>query len=1120
MKKKELLGEVFLPFLKKTLKIMRNALILLFIGVLQSYAIDTYSQKTKLSLNFTDGELIKVLHTIETKAEVTQPQQKAITGTVTDSKGEPLAGVNVVVTGTTVGTLSDANGKYTINVPQGAKSLTFSFVGMVPQEIPIGASSKIDVTMVAETVGLSEVVVTALGIRREKKELGYAVQDINSEQLSEVKPPNLVNAITGKVAGVQITNATGAVGGSSRIVIRGEASFTNSQPLWVIDGTPFINFESDKDPMSGADFGNGAIDIDPTNIESISVLKGANASALYGSRGANGVIVITTKRGSKQKGFGVEVSSALTADVFPYLPYFQNKYGGGANGSEYDWNKYNKDHNTNLTYQEYAQKFAYSYVDGQHGVNDGTPSSWGPRLDIGLMLPQFTSPRDPNTGLPVPTPWISHPNNVRDFYETGITADNSIAFSKSGDIGMMRVYFNDYRVKGTLPNTDFRKNTFSFNSDLKLNAQLKVSTNFNYVINSSDNIPAQGYYGDAPNSPQSGIIFMPRQVDIVPLRENWNTIMPSGMPYNFGVGETPNPYLQAHNTNARDRNRVYGNVALDLKLTDWLTLRARVGTDYYYENRKSIILALTYRATDGSGLNGTFDESNIMGSETNYDLLAIFNKEFGDFRIDGTLGGNLMDAKTDRKNISAYDLVVPDLFTIGNAKGVQGVSQYESHKQTQSLFGSVNASYKGYLFLSVTGRNDWSSTLPKNEWSYFYPSVSLGFIFSDAFHIASDIFSYGKLRGSWASVGRDTNPYMVQPTYQPVGGLWEGDGLYTLPSTLPNQFLKPESTKSIETGGEFRFFNNRIGLDISYYDTKSQNQIINVAVPSSSGYSAVTINAGEIENKGVEIILNSTPVKTNNFTWNLDINYSKNKNRVNSLYKDLETYRISSMWASSVEARPGQPFGTIIGTAMRRDANGNLLVTAAGRILRDSNKEVGNVTPDWVGGMTNTFRYKNISLRILTDTKIGGDFIAGTIRWGSSALKFSAEGNLREEGRIWDALKPDGTKNDVRISPSQWVGDWAGTVENWVMDGSYIKLREVSIDYTLPVSKMGNLGNYVNNVRISLIGRNLAILYHSKENKFGIDPEVGSGSSLAGLGYEQMTVPVSRSIGARLTFSF
>jgi len=1099
---------------RKTFQVIKISLFLFFMSVFQLFAVNNYAQNKKMTLSEEKATIADVL-------QVNQ-EQKVITGTVSDEEGNPLPGVNIIIKGTTQGTVTDANGKYTLSAPTNA-TLVFSFVGYKTQEISISGKTIVNVTLEQETIGLSEVVVTALGISREKKTLGYSVQDVGNEELAEVKPLNVVNALSGKVAGVQITNATGAVGGASRIVIRGESSFTNSQPLWVVDGTPFINFESTKDPMSGADFGNGALDLDPSNIESITVLKGANAAAIYGSRAANGVILVTTKRGKAAKGFGVEVSSSLTFAVNPYLPYYQNKYGGGSQGSEYYWKKYNEDNGTNLSYQEYAEQFGYYYVDGRNGVNDGTPSSWGPRLDIGLMLPQFDSPIDPNTGERIATPWVSHPNNVRDFYETGITSDNSVAFSKSGDLGSLRVYFNDNRVKGTLPNTDYRKNTIGFNSDLKLNERLKVSSNVSYIINASDNLPAQGYYGDAPNNPQSGVTFMPRQVDIKKLKEHWNEVMPSGMPYNFGVGETPNPYLQAHNTNARDRNRLFGNVNIDLKLADWLTLRGRAGTDFYYEHRKSIVLALTYRATDGSGLGGTFDESNIMGSETNYDLLAMFDKGFGDFRIDGTIGGNLRNTRRDTKNISANDLVVPDLFTIGNAKGVQGVGQYRSEKETQSVFGSANLSYKDYLFLSVTGRNDWSSTLPPDEWSYFYPSFSLGFVFTDAFNISSDIFTYGKLRGGWASVGRDTNPYMLQPTYQQYGSLWEGNGLYVLPGTLPNQMLKPESTKSTEIGGEFRFFQNRLGLDISYYDVKNQNQILNVAVSNASGYNSVTINAGEIQNQGVEIILNATPIRTNRFSWDIDINWAKNKNRVNSLYGDLETYRISSMWGSSIEARPGEPFGTIIGTKMRRDDDGNLLVNDKGRILRDKNQEVGNVTPDWVGGMTNTFRYKNISLRFLIDTKMGGDIVAGTIRWGGSggALKYTADDNIRETGVIWDAVREsDGAKNDTRISGAQWVSDWSRTVENWVMDGSYVKLREVSLGYTLPVSKMGNLGNYVNNVRLSVIGRNLAILYHSPENKFGIDPEVGSGNSLRGLGYEQMTVPVSREFGARLSFSF
>jgi len=1036
-------------------------------------------------------------------------QSRAVTGTVTSAEdGSTLIGVTVVIKGTTSGVTTDADGEYNLMVTSENTTLVFSFIGLKTKEIAVTANkNSYDVILEPSDLNLDEFVVTAMGISRKKETLGYSVQDVSGDELAEVKPTNIVNGLSGKIAGVQITNATGAPGGASRIVIRGNGSFTDSEPLWVVDGTPFINFSADNGPMSGADFGNGALDIDPSNIESISVLKGANAAALYGSRAANGVILVTTKRGKASKGFGVEVSSAITFDAYPYLPDYQNEYGGGSTGSEYYWNQHNAENGTNLSYQQYAEQYGYNFVDGQGaGVNDATPSSWGPRLDAGLMLDQFTGENQP---------WVSRPNNVRDFYETGITTDNSISVSNAGEFGSVRAFFNDNNVVGTLPNTDYRKHTFGFNSDVNLHERLKLSTNLNYVINKSDNLPAQGYYGDAPNSPQTGVTFMPRQVDIKPLEENWNSVNEFGYPYNFGRGESPNPYLAARNTNSRVRNRIYGNVVLDFKLTDWLTIRGRAGTDQYNENRKTRILELTYRATDGSGLNGTFNDQNLMGEETNFDFMAMFDKSLGDFRVDGTMGANMMTAKRMNNSIFANDLVVPNLFTISNAKGVQGVTQFESEKQIHGIYGAVNASYRDYLYLSLTARNDWSSTLPANERSYFYPSFSLGLVFTEALDISSDFFTFGKIRGGWASVGRDTSPYSIQPTYQPLGSPWEGNGIFTLPGTLPNQLLKPELSKSIEIGGNFKFFNNRIGLDISYYNVRNTNQILNVAVSQASGYNQVAINAGEIQNTGVEIILNTTPIQNNDFSWDVDINWAKNNNSVNSLFGDLETYRMSSMWGANIEARPGQAFGTIIGNSYLRDDSGNIVVSNSGRIRRENNQELGNITPDWIGGITNTFRYKNMSLRVLVDAKMGGDFVAGSIRWGGSggALAFTAEDNLRETGHIWDAVTVDGEPNTNRISAQQYISDYSRTVQNWVVDGSYVKLREVSLGY-----RFRTPASY--SVRLSLIGRNLSILYRHKENRYGLDPETGSGSGIAGLGYEQMQIPSARNIGARVTFSF
>jgi TonB-linked SusC/RagA family outer membrane protein len=1040
-------------------------------------------------------------------------QTRTLTGTVTSSEDNgAIPGVTVVVKGTVKAGITNVEGKFSLEFEGTEGTLEFRFIGLKTVELPITSKNTYNVVMSTESIGLDDIVITAFGISRKKKSLGYSVQNVGNEELSDVKPINMVNAISGKVAGVQITNSTGAVGGASRIVIRGEGSFTNSEPLWVVDGTPFINFTADNDPMSGADFGNGALDIDPSNIASISVLKGANAAALYGSRGANGVILVTTKRGQKSKGVGIEFSSSVTFDVMPYLPDYQNEYGAGGSGSEYYWQL----NHPELTYQEYAKQFGYNYVDGMGGgQNDGTPSSWGPRLDAGLLLDQFTGKNQP---------WISRPNNVRDFYETGITKDNSVSFSKAGEIGSIRAFYSNNTVDGTLPNTDYSKNTIGFNSDLKLHERIKLTTNVNYVINNSDNLPGQGYDGDAASNPQTGVTFLPRQVDIVPLRENWNTINEHGYPYSFGTGETPNPYLTAHNTSSRKRHRIYGNAALDIKITDWLSLKGRAGTDYYTEQRKNIINAITYFATDGSGKKGSFTEDVITGEETNFDVLAMLDKEFGDIRIDGTVGVNKMIAKKETYGLEAHDLVTADLFTISNAKGVQGVEQFQSEKRTNSVFGSFNASYRDYIFLSVTGRNDWSSTLPADEWSYFYPSASMGFIFTDAFNISSDILSYGKIRGGWAKVGRDTKPYMLQSTYKPLKALWEQNGVYSLPKTLPNMYLKPETSYSIEIGGDFRFFKDRVGLDISYYNVKNKDQILNVAVSNSTGYEKVTINAGEIQNTGIEVVLNTTPIRGAGFSWDLDINWAKNNNMVNSLYGDLETYKMSEMWAATIESRPGQPFGTIVGNSHQRDDNGNLLINDSGRILKDNTpKPIGNVTPDWIGGMTNTLTYKNLRLRVLLDAKMGGDFVSGSVRWGGSggALAFTAADNMRETGTIVEGIrKSDGQPNTTRVSAAEYWSDICRTVENWVIDGSYVKLREVSLGYTLPQSKMGQLGSYVNSIRFTLIARNLAILYRHSSNDFGLDPETGSGSDIKGMGYEQMQIPTARNIGARLTFSF
>jgi TonB-linked SusC/RagA family outer membrane protein len=1046
-------------------------------------------------------------------------QARQLAGTVTSAADkQPIPSVTVIVKGTQNGTTTGGNGRFTLSVKEAGGVLVFSSVGFRKIEVPITAANNYDVTMEVDVTNIDEVVVTALGIRREKKALGYAVQDVGNETINAVKPTNVVSALSGKIAGVQVTNSTGAVGSSARIVIRGNHSFGNNEPLWIVDGTPMTNFASEMSAWGGQDYGNGAMDLDPSNIESMSVLKGANAAALYGSRAANGVVVVTTKRGSQPKNkLGIDLISSVTFDNVSIFPTWQNSYGGGMYGSEYDW-KLKKDAlgNQNLTYQDFAKQYSYNYVDGWgNGINDGAPRSWGPRLDAGLKLDQFTGKDQP---------WISRPNNHKDFYETGINFDNSVALSKSSDIGSIRVFMSNNDIKGTVYNTDLKKNTASLGGDLKLSDKWSAAANLTYVNNHSNNLPSQGYDGGGDN-PAATFAFFQRQVDMKPLKDNWKTIDANGHTYSYALGEMDNPYLSLNNTASRTRNRFYGNASLSYKATSWLSFTGRIGTDYYNELRKKIKLA---QCNEGNGV-GNFWQTQKFAQETNADFLAIADKKIGEnFRIDGTLGANYRVEEGHEVGLNAYNLTVPDFFTIGNIAGTPGVSQYDSKKVTNSLLGSFNLSYKNYLFLGVTGRNDWSSSLPKDSWSYFYPSVSLGFVFTDAFKIESKVLSYGKARASYAQVGNDTGPYQIAATYSSIGSPWNGISLFSLPGILPPVGLKPEIAKSIEAGIDMRFFSNRLKLDISYYDLKTTNQIMPVNIATSSGYSSMLINAGEIENKGVEVIFSASIIQSKGgFNWDLTLNWAKNKNSVNALYGDLESLWISDMWSSYIEARPGKPYGVIMGSKWMRNDAGDLIVTSAGLTQQaPGNFELGNITPDWIGGIQNSFSYKGISLGILIDGRMGGDIISGTKFWGSRMGNtsitlndpFTGATNVRETGIVVPGVLADGTPNAKRVTAQLFWNNYPRATEFMVMDGSFIKLRELSIGYDIPGKVAKKVGFY--SARVSFVCRNLALLYVDKSNDVHIDPETGFGTGNAGVGYEQMQIPTARSLGFKLALSF
>ncbi len=1069
--------------------------------------------------------------------------QQQISGTVTSAEdGTSIPGASVVVKGTTVGTVTDIDGNYTITVTPDDEYLVFSFVGMQAQEMLIAGNDVINVALEPVSTALEGVVVTALGISREKKSLGYAVQDLSGDDLSDAPENNLVNALTGKVSGVQVTNSSGAIGSSSRIVIRGNTSFTNNDPLFVVDGVPILNRSSEVSQWGDVDFGNAAMDIDPANIESISVLKGANAAALYGSRAQNGVILITTKKGSKPgqgRGISVDFSSAFTMDNVSIIPKYQNSYGQGYGGSEYIAKQDGVDITNLAEYQKWSQENSFSYVDGNWGgVNDGIDESWGSRLDAGLLIPQFNSPLDAN-GNRTATPWVSNPDNIKDFFETGTSWNNNLSITGGNDIASFRLGLTNSQQKGAVPNTDLTRNSVNFAGTLKASKRLTAQASVNYTRNNSDNLPGGGY--DENNIMQSLGGWFGRQVDMTDLKNNWETYNPQGNPYNWNSSYHNNPYWTVYrNTTSRSRDRVFGNVNLTYQITDWLKVMGRVGTDFYNEYRKHVVADGSIESSNG----GSFWQRNMYENETNADLIFYADKNINeDIEVHATLGGNYMNRKYKTMYLSASELTVPDLYTIANVRGNASVTQYDEEKQTNSLFGSASFGYRHMLYVDVTARNDWSSTLPADNWSYFYPSFSVSYIFTEMLDIDPAIMSFGKVRGGWAKVGNDTDPYQLYPTFVPTSDPFSGVAQYSTTRALPNAQLKPESTNSIEFGLDMKFFNNRLGLDFTYYNMNTSDQIMNIDISSASGYNQKWINAGKVSNKGVELMLTGKILDNpTGLNWEVNINWATNKNVVEELYTDpltgqkIDAFTLGTSWgAVTVEAREGEEFGVIKGGGYVYDDEGRVLINPASGLPEHSAQPVtiGNVMPDWTGGIRNTFSYKDISLSFLLDSRWGGDIFSVTDWFGAYAgvTEETAENGIRENGLIvgQDVLDDktcgyvndagEFVTNDIVVAAQDYYENYWGLHEPSVIKGSFIKLREVVISYNLPKKWMKKTG-FIKRANFSVIGRNLALLYTDKSNDVGIDPETGFGTSINGMGLEQFQIPATRSFGFKLQLSF
>jgi TonB-linked SusC/RagA family outer membrane protein len=1071
---------------------------------------------------------------------VANAQEKKVTGLVTEaSSGEPLVGVTVLVKGTTNGTVTNFDGKFDMSVPTGA-TLVVSFVGMEAQEIPVEGETSFNIKMKASSEQLDDVVVTALGIKREKKALGYSVQDVKSDEITRTNPTNIVSSLAGKVAGAQIVTSSGQVGASSTIKIRGNKSFTGSaEPLFVVDGTPIMNtISSAMSDNTRTDFGNAAMDIDPANIESVSVLKGASAAALYGSRASNGVILITTKKGAKKKGIGVEVSSSISFDNVYILPDYQDEYGQGGYGDEYYW-KTNYS-STYDTYADYCDNRCFKWSLTGDGRRMDWDESWGARLDIGLMFAQMDSPVDED-GNVTPTEWVSHPDNIKDFYRTGITTNNTVALSSSNDKSSGRLTLSHVKQEGTTPNTDQTKINIGLNSSFKLSDRLSIDANVNLSEIKNDNLPQQG------NSMRNPLLefnsWFGRQVDMNYLKQHYTDIVEydgEKKAFNWMMdydGQHNNPYwLTNVNTMSRQRKRVYGNVSANFKIAEGIDLMGRLGTDFYDEHRKYKYHQYSRDSwTDlyANATNGTFWEQFRMEGETNLDLLLKIDKKLSEnWHLYSTLGSNYRYVNDKYTTTSGNNLVVPDFFSTSNIEGEPNVDVTIYEKKSCSVFGSANFAYKNYLFVDLTLRGDWSSTLPKENWNYWYPSANVGFVFTELFNAPKN-FSFGKLRLGLAQVGNDTDPYQLTQTFSSVGSTFNDVNLFAMSSELNSYNLKPEKTTSYEIGTELKFFKNRLGADITYYNAKTSNQLLSVDLATSSGYDSWMKNAGSIRNQGVEVQLYATPVELDNgFSWDVSVNWAKNKNKVLSLDDGITELEINYLYKNtSLMAFEGKEWGILYGTTMERNSDGKVIVDDSGKPVTNSEYEdLGHVNPDWTGGVRNTFSYKNFSLSCLIDFRKGGDIFSLTKAVGQKAgiLEVTVKDGIRENGMIVDGVYDDGVTidgadvsgqtNTTRIAArSYWRSsrDWA---ELSIFDGSFVKLREISLSYALPKSLLSKVG--VQSASVSVYGHNLALLYLDSSNDAHIDPEVSSGGTVAGTGFESYQMPATRTLGCKLSFKF
>lgn len=1025
---------------------------------------------------------------------VAAPDNQVIKGTVADADG-PLIGATVKVAGTNNGTVTDFNGNFSIQCKPGT-TLEISYVGY--KTITAKAKDGMTVTMEADGKVLNEVVVTALGVKRDRKALGYGLSEVKGEELTKAKETNVINSLSGKVAGLVVQNTAGGASGSTRVLLRGNTEMTgNNQPLYVVDGVPLdnTNFGS-AGTEGGYDLGDGISAINPDDIETMTVLKGPAASALYGSRASHGVILITTKKADKDK-LSVEYNGSFTFDTqLAKWDDVQQVYGMGNNG-------------------KYSQT-----------ATTGTNMSWGPKADDFNMTYFDGESR----------PFYIYPNNASDFFRTGFTTQNTAIISANSGKTGMRFSVTDMRNRDILPETNMSRDNFN----LRVNTSLgKIDFDFtaNYTRENVKNRPA---LGDSQSNVGKNLMTLANTYNQAWLK-NYQTADGEYANWNGLDQYNRNPYWDLYkNSNKSDKDVFRFTAKAIYNIDSHLKIQGTIGTDINNMNFQDYIA----RTTPGKSA-GQLQESVFQNRTLNAEILALYNNQFGDFDVNATLGGNIykVDNKTDI--LTGLGQQMKDVIAIMNYQE-QSVQQSTYKKQINSIYGSASIGYDHTYYLEGTLRGDKSSTLPVNNNTYVYPSVSASWVFSEYLK-NKNIINYGKFRASWAKVGSDTDPYQLALNYSTGKYSYSGFTIGMINNnTQPNKDLKPTMTTSYELGLEMKFFHNRLSLDVTYYNQTSRDQIINLASSSTSGYQYRLINAGEIQNKGIEVALNGRALQIKDFAWDFGVNFSKNSNKVKSLTEGMDYFEIErAIWCNvSVGAEVGKNFGSIIGPDFKRNANGDILINPETGLPQydETTRTLGNASWDWTGGFYHTLTYKNFRLSAAFDVKVGADIFSMSMRsafqtgkapetlegreaWYTSEEKRMAEGMTIEQwraaGKCDGFYAPgvidngDGTyrKNDIAIDPqTYWESVSRNAPSMFIYDNSYVKCREITFGYTFP-EKM--LGKFVKGLNVSFVARNPFIIWKNIPN---IDPD--SGYNTSGMGLEYGSLPSRRSYGLNVNMKF